>query len=114
MKFLECPYCKKQAVKGWELLVFPSRFWLYKLCRHCNNVIRFDFNTIWLIICSMIIGIVLGNVIIRLFSINSTIFEAICLISFMSMPAFFGRKLFLKGRVESGRREKKEDRKREE
>jgi len=96
MNLLECPYCKKQAAKLWEILVFPSPFWLSKSCRQCNNKIHFDFNTIKLIACSLFLGIILGNVIDRAFSINWAMFDVGFMIFFAFLPFFLGKKLFLK------------------
>ena len=83
-------------MKLWEVFVFPSRFWLSKLCMHCNNKFRFNFKSIFLILVFLIVGIVLGNIIVMVFSIDSTVFEAIFLIFFVSIPLLLGKKLFIK------------------
>lgn len=95
MKFLECPHCGKQAVKIWEIFVFPSPFWLSKRCKHCNIKIRLNFKTIAQILICMVLAIILGNIVIRLLSINSALFEAILLFGFICLPLLLGGKLFL-------------------
>lgn len=93
MKFLRCPHCEKNAANLWELF-FISFFWLNRVCRHCHNKIRFDFNTITLIVLFLAIAIILLNVIDRLFAINIGIYSAIIMIFFMYIPFIFGKKLF--------------------
>ena len=94
MKLLECPYCHKEAARLWEIFVFPSPFWQLKICEHCKKKIRFNSKTIYEIVLFMISGIVLGNILIRVFSIRSVIFEAFFLVLFICFPVFLGRKLF--------------------
>ena len=95
MKFLECPHCGRQAVRIWEIIFFPSPFWLLKTCRYCKTKIRFNYKTIKKFVAFMIVAIVVGNVVIRLFSINSTWFEAVLLLCFICIPVIGGDKLFL-------------------
>lgn len=101
MKFLRCPHCDRQAVKIWEMFVFPSPFWLNKLCRHCRNKIRFDFRTIRLIVYLFLLGMVLGNVINLVVPIHSIMFDVVFLLLFACIPIFLGRKLFVS--VDGGR-----------
>lgn len=96
MKFLQCPHCSNQAVKLWEFFVFPSPFWLRKLCRSCNKELSFDFSTIRFITYSLVLGLVIGNVIDRMIPTDSIIFDAVFLATFACIPIFLGKKLFLR------------------
>jgi hypothetical protein len=94
MKFLECPYCYKQAVKLWEIFVFPSRFWLDRTCGSGNNKIKVDFNTVVMIGCSLLLGLLVG-LLIGDWIPDNIIFPGVFLLVFACVPIFFGRKLFL-------------------
>jgi prepilin signal peptidase PulO-like enzyme (type II secretory pathway) len=94
MRFLECPHCGRQAVRIWEIIIFPSPFWLSKTCRYCQEIVSFNYDILIKIIGCMIIGVVVGNVIIRLFSINSIWFEAVLVFGFTCIPIIRGNKLF--------------------
>ena len=95
MSYLECPYCKKDVVKLWELF-FLSPFWLHRICRHCEKKIYFNFNTIKLIVYSLLIAIVLLNIIDRVFTINLGLFGVGIIILSIFLPFIFGNSLFMK------------------
>ena len=95
MKFLECPHCKNQAFGLWEIFVFPSGFWLGRKCRHCNKQVRINYNTVYSIVVCLIIGIVLANVIEKLFSVKSYMVDISIIILSINIPLFLGRKLFV-------------------
>ena len=95
MKLLECPHCKKQAFKLWEIFIFPSGFWLGRKCRHCNKQVRINYNTVYSFVICLIIGIILANVVDKLFSIKSDIVSIAILILFINIPLFLGKRLFL-------------------
>jgi hypothetical protein len=95
MNYLECPYCEKDAVRFWEFF-FLSPFWLHRSCRHCNKKVHFDFNTIKLVVYSLLAAIVLCNIIDRVFLINLGIFGVGIVLLFVCLPFLLGKKLFLK------------------
>jgi prepilin signal peptidase PulO-like enzyme (type II secretory pathway) len=95
MRLFECFECKRQAVPIWELFIYPSRFWLTRKCRHCESPLKFDFNTVFLIAAFMILGIVILNVIEKLFSMDMGLFGIIIFLLFTLIPVFKGRRLFL-------------------
>ena len=97
MEYLQCPYCKEQAAKGWELLIAQSNFWRTKKCRNCGKMIRFNTNTLYEIRLSLIIGIVLANTIGFFIDIDYFIFNFLFLLFFICIPIVMGRKLFVGG-----------------
>lgn len=105
MRYLECPYCKEDVIRFWELF-FPSSFWLHKSCRHCNKKVCFNFNTIMLIVFSLLAAIILCNIIDSVFLINMGIFGVGIVILFVYLPFFFGKKLFLNVEKRRNRQEK--------
>ncbi len=105
MNYLECPYCKEDVIRFWELFI-PSPFWLRKSCRHCNKKVSFNFNTIMLIVFSLLAAIVLCNIIDGVFLINLGIFGVGIVIFFVFIPFFLGKKLFLNAEKRRNREEK--------
>lgn len=95
MNFFRCPNCKEQATRIWGIFFFPSSFHISKLCRICKEPIRFNPLTIRALIVWLIAGIVICNIVFRLFPIDSTFFETIFLLFFVSIPVFTGKKLFI-------------------
>jgi uncharacterized membrane protein YfcA len=96
MNNLQCPYCKKQAVRGWELLIGQSQFWRKKRCGNCGKKIRFNSKTINLMLISLLAGIVLANIIAAIIHFDSLIINFPFLLIFFFLPFFAGKKLFMK------------------
>jgi len=88
-EFLRCPHCQRQAVEVWQFFVFPST--LFMSCRQCNHRLRFDFNTVRL----MVYGSVFAVVSAGLIPIHSTIFAAPYMLLCTCYPVFLGKRLFL-------------------
>ena len=95
LKFFQCPNCKEQVTRIWGIFFFPSSFHISKLCRICKEPIQFNPLTIKALIFWLISGIVICNIVFRLFPINSTFFETIFLLFFVFIPVFTGKKLFI-------------------
>ena len=102
MKFLRCPHCSKQAVRAWELFIYPSPFWMRRLCNYCNNKLRFNLNTIYLLVFFFIIGLIIANLIDYIFSVQTEIYTVLIFVVFALLPVFLGKELFSKPHNESG------------
>ncbi len=77
MKFIECPHCKKDAVKVWYLFTLFSPFWLSGLCRHCDKGIKFNWFFIKFWLGSILFGAVSGFFINKFLNIKSELFGTI-------------------------------------
>jgi len=95
MKGLECPYCKKEVLRLWELFIFISPFWLTRTCRNCSNTVKFDFNVVIQIMFSIILGVIFGRIVNIFISVDFILFNAFLLISFAYIPFLLGKKLFI-------------------
>ena len=103
MRSLECPNCKNQVCEFWEILILPSRFWLKKRCRHCDERIRFNPTTILWLVGFLVIGIGVSNILSKLLSIESELFGVVVFVLFTCYPLAAGKKLFSQAQSESDR-----------
>lgn len=100
MKFIKCPYCKNDATKIWQLFVFPSRIWINRVCRNCKKNIRFNWQFIMFWMGSIIFGVISGNLIGKVITIESRLFVFSYITFFFILPAMTGMPLFLESRKE--------------
>ncbi len=84
----------------WEIFIFPSPFWLKRLCNYCNNTLRFNHNTIFSLIAFFIIGIFIANIIDYVFSIQTEIYTIIIFVFVALLPVLLGKELFSKKELE--------------
>ena len=92
MKFLECPVCKKPATKAWQ--IFVAVFWISRSCINCNTKLKSDFKTFSWIAFFVIAGVVVANLLEKVFSIENELYPIVILIVFILIPIFMGRRLF--------------------
>ncbi len=93
MKYLECPYCKKQVAKEWELLFGLPEYRRHKNCPHCKNDIRINFKTLYLMTILMALAILVSKIIKMYLPIPSIIPGLLVLVS-LFIPFMLGKKLF--------------------
>jgi hypothetical protein len=100
MNILKCPSCRQPATKWWELFVFPSRFWISKVCRNCGQKIYFNWNVLNEIVRNLSIYLLIG-IVLRFFSFNSIFIDAIVLIIALYLPFYRGKELFISKKDET-------------
>lgn len=94
MKFIECPYCKKEAVSIWSLF-FPPGFF-FRACRYCNEKIKFDWFFFNFMIISFLFGAIIFNLIDKYLYDTSGFVSQVCAIFFAILPALLGIRAFKK------------------
>jgi len=92
MKLLECPVCQKPATKAWQ--IFIAVFWISRSCINCNTKLRLDFKTFSWIACYIIAGVIVANMLRKLFSIENDLLPIGILIVFILIPIFMGKRLY--------------------
>lgn len=91
MKFLECPTCKKTAVKIWQLFVVPSPFWLLKRCQYCQEHLKYNWHTIM----QLMVYFIVGQAIAFLFKDIAPYFIRCIIFIFVTLvPLIVGKRLF--------------------
>lgn len=101
MKSMECPNCKKQVLKLWELFIFPSPFWLTKKCQNCQKKVQFNTGVVYQVVLFFFVAMILRWLVDKIIPFESIFFDAFIYISFISIPFFQGKKLFILKKTES-------------
>jgi len=95
MNSLECPYCKKQALRVWEIFIFPSPFWIHRRCISCNRKVRFNFNLYFQIVLFIFLAVIIRKLIDFVISFDFFLFDALLYFLFILIPLLSGKKIIL-------------------
>jgi hypothetical protein len=93
MKLIECPYCKKQAVGLFGLLIYFTPWTFFKDCKYCQNDLRLNYSFLFYAIALPILGLYLLGQWLGLYVIPVTIIYFLVLIAFLKKT---DPKLFVK------------------
>ena len=94
MKGFECPHCNQKVFKLWEFFIFPSPFWINRICMHCRKKVRFDMDVVMLVFLFMIAAMFVGLAIDKVISFDSLLFDIALYAFFISIPFMMGKKIF--------------------